>query len=208
MEFNHIDLCWNLVPVCACITKGETFLSYTSFMTSFVYTSNSIDLTLFCRIAVFQYLSIICQCGALASTYTICCVVKCPIFKSLALLIGRLFHMLSCRILPIINTKHSMSEWPNDWILRLPETTEQSVDTACSCDCPWLNPWFFPVALIWRGFVIIMQGSGLGLMVGWWSRLLRVVGVLAMADVGQNITQCIESVWEIHYCAWVLWMLP
>ena len=63
------------------------------FQVSFVRASNAIDQILFCCIAVFQYVSIIYQCGASATAFATRRVAQLTISKSLALLNGRLFHM-------------------------------------------------------------------------------------------------------------------
>jgi len=67
MGSNFVDLWSNLVPVWACNIQHEPLLQYTSFNISFVCASNAMDQMLFSCIAVFQYFSIISQCGALAN---------------------------------------------------------------------------------------------------------------------------------------------
>jgi len=69
MEFNLINLCSNLVPVWACNIQCGPLLQHTSFKISFVCTSNAMDQMLFCCIAVFQYFSMICQCGPSANAF-------------------------------------------------------------------------------------------------------------------------------------------
>jgi len=51
---------------------------------------------------------------------------------------------------------------------------------------------------------MIVWAAGLGMGVGRFSRPLRGVGVLAIADAGLDTTQCIESVGEDALGAGVL----
>ena len=67
MGFNFVDMCWNLVPVWACNMECGPLLLPTIFKISFVHASNAMEQMLLCCIAVFQYFSIICQCGASAN---------------------------------------------------------------------------------------------------------------------------------------------
>jgi len=55
-----------------------------------------------------------------------------------------------CRV---ANTRRVMSEWPNWWMQRLPETTDWGVDTVCGCLCHCLCLWVLSVARIRSGFV-------------------------------------------------------
>jgi len=90
-----------------------------------------------------------------------------------------------------------MSEWPNWWILRLPETIDRGVETARGCNCHCLCHWVHSVARVRSGFVMIVRESGIGTGVGIYSRPLRGVGVLAMPDAGLDTTWRIESVCEV-----------
>jgi hypothetical protein len=65
---------------------------------------------LFCCIAVFQYVCIFYQCGASGKAFATHRVAQLTVSKSLALIHGRLFHMLSSRSLPVANTRRVMSE--------------------------------------------------------------------------------------------------
>jgi len=67
MGLNFVDLGSNLVLDLACNIQHGPSLQRISFKISFVHTSNAMDQMLFCCIAVFQYFSIIWQCGALAN---------------------------------------------------------------------------------------------------------------------------------------------
>jgi len=109
-----------------------------------------------------------------------------------------LFHMESSRSLPVARTKRVMSEWPNRWILQLPETINRGVDTACGCNYHCLRLWFLSVAGDSSWFVMTMQASGLEIVVGGFARPLRGVGVLAMPDTGLDTTRFINSFWEVH----------
>jgi hypothetical protein len=62
-------------------------------MISFVRASNALDEMLICCIAVFQYVSIIYQCGASANAFSTRRVAQLIFSKSLALINGHLFHM-------------------------------------------------------------------------------------------------------------------
>jgi len=116
---------------------------------------------------------------------------------SLALINGRLFQMFSSSSLPVANTRCIMSEWPNQWMVRLLETTDRGVVIACSWNCHSLCLWFLSVAHICSGFIMITRASGLGMGVGRLSRPLRGVGVLAMPDVGLDTTRCVKSASEV-----------
>jgi len=110
--------------------------------------------------------------------------------------------------LPVANTRNVMSEWPNRCMLQLPEPIDGGgVDTACGCNCHCLCPWFLAVARILSGFVMIAWASGLGMVVGRFSRPLRGVGVLAVPDAWQDSTWRIESDCEVHPVAGVLRLL-
>jgi len=100
--------------------------------------------------------------------------------------------MWSSRSLPVANTRRVMSDWPNRWMLRLPETIDRGVDTACGCNCHCLCLWFFSVARVWSGLVMIGRPSGLGMGVGRFSRPRRGVGLITMADAGLNTTRRVE----------------
>jgi hypothetical protein len=65
---------------------------------------------LFCCIVVFQYVSIIYQCGESANAFATRRIAQLNISKSLALINGRLFHMYISRSLRVANTKCVMSE--------------------------------------------------------------------------------------------------
>jgi len=54
---------------------------------------------------------------------------------------------------------------------------------------------------------MIARASGLGMGVGWFSRPLRGVGVLAMPDAGLDTTQRVESVCKVPPGAGVLRLL-
>jgi hypothetical protein len=64
----------------------------------------------FCCIAVFQYVSIICQCGASADGFTMCHIAKLTISQSLALINSRLFHIYRSSRLPVPKTRHIISQ--------------------------------------------------------------------------------------------------
>jgi hypothetical protein len=68
-------------------------LQHTSFKISFVPASNAMDQMLFCSIAVFQVVSIICQCGASANAFEMHRVAQLTVSKSLADIHGRLFDL-------------------------------------------------------------------------------------------------------------------
>jgi len=74
MGFNLIDFCANLVPVWVCNIQRGPLLQHTTFKISVVRAPNAMDEMLFCCIAVFQYVSIICQCGASANAFKTRCV--------------------------------------------------------------------------------------------------------------------------------------
>jgi len=62
-------MCTNLVPVWVCIIHRGPLIKHTSAKISFVRASNAMDQMLFCCIAVFQYVSIICQYGVSANAF-------------------------------------------------------------------------------------------------------------------------------------------
>jgi len=93
MEFNLIDLYANLVPVWGCNIQRGPLFQHTTFKISFVPASNAMDQMLFYCIAVFQYVSIIYQCGASANTVATCRLAYLTLSMLLALINGRLFHM-------------------------------------------------------------------------------------------------------------------
>jgi len=72
MGFNLINLCANLVSVWAWNIHRGPLIQHNSFKISFVRASNAMDQMLFCCIAVFQYVSIICQCGVSANAFAMC----------------------------------------------------------------------------------------------------------------------------------------
>jgi len=115
--------------------------------------------------------------------------------------------MYSSRSLPVANTRCVMSEWRNWWMLRLPETIDWGVDTACGCNCHCLCLWCLSVACIRSGFVMNVRASGLRMVVGMFSRPLRGVGVLAVPDAGLDTMRCIGSVCEVPLGAGVLQLL-
>jgi len=115
-----LDLYSSLVPVWACNIQCGPLLQHTSFKISIVHASNAMNQMLFCCIAVFQYLSIICHCGASANAFAVNRVAQLTISKSLALINRQLFHMYSSMSLPVTNTRCVMSEWPNWWMVQLP----------------------------------------------------------------------------------------
>ena len=194
MGFSLIDLLANLVPVWPCTIQRGPLLQHTSFEIFFVRASDAIDQMLICCIALFQYISIISRCGDSANAFATRCDAQLTVSKSLALINGRLFHMLSSRSLPVSNTGRVMSEWPNRWMMRPAETTDRGVDTACGCDSHCLCVWFVSVARVRSGFIMIAWASGLGMGVGMFSRPRRGVGVLAMLDAGLDMTPRIKSV--------------
>jgi len=100
-----------------------------------------------------------------------------------------------------------MSAWPNQWMLRLPETTNRGVDTTCGRNCHCLCVWFLSVAHVRAGFVMIAWASGSGMWVGRFWRPLRGVGVLAMQDSGLDTMWRVESVCVILLGAGVLRLL-
>jgi len=85
-----------------------------------------------------------------------------------------------------------MSEWPNWWMLRRPETIDRGVDTTCVCNWHCLCLWFLSVARVRSGFVMIARASGLGTGVGRCSRPRRGVGVITMPDAGMDTTQRVK----------------
>jgi len=143
LGFNLINLCSNLVHDWACNIQHGPLLQHTSFKMPFVRSSNAMDRMLFCCIVVFQYVSIICQGGASANPFETGRVALLTISTMLALIDGCLFQMQSSRSLHIANTRCIMSEWPNRWILWLPETIDRGVDTVRGSNCHCLCPWFF-----------------------------------------------------------------
>jgi len=132
--FNLIDLCSNLVPAWACNIQFKQFLQHTSFKIGFVRASNSMDQMLICYIVVFWYLSIIWCSGFWVDAFATCGVPYLTIFKLLALINGSLFHIQSCCSLPIGNIRRVMSERSNQWLVRLPDTTDRGVDTTWGCN--------------------------------------------------------------------------
>jgi len=111
------------------------------------------------------------------------------------------------RSLPVANTRRVMSEWPNRWLLRLLETIDRGVDTACGCNCHCPCLWLVSVACVRGGFVMIARASGFGMGVGRFSRPLRGVGLLAMPDAGLDTTWRVESVCTVLLGAAVLQLL-
>ena len=97
-----------------------------------------------------------------------------------------------------------MAEWPTRWMLWLPETIDRGVDTPCGCNCHCLCLRFLSVASVRSGFVMITWASELGMAVWRFSRPLRWVGVIPMADGGLDIMWRVESVCEVHLGAGVL----
>jgi hypothetical protein len=69
MGFNLIDLYANLVPVLACNIHRGPLIKHTSFKIFFVRASNAMDQMVFCCMAEFQYVSIVCQYGASANGF-------------------------------------------------------------------------------------------------------------------------------------------
>ena len=111
MGFNILDLCSNLVLVQACIIQCGPLLQHTSLKISLVRASNATDKMLIYCIAVFQYISNICRCGASANGFATHCIPQLTITKSLALRNGRQFHMWSSTICPLqIHNASCLSE--------------------------------------------------------------------------------------------------
>jgi hypothetical protein len=77
-------------------------------------------------------------------------------------------------------------------MLRLPETIDRGVDTACGCNCHCLCVRLFSVARIRSGLLITALASGFGMWVGRFSRPLRGVGVIAMPNAGLDTTRRVE----------------
>jgi len=73
--FNFVDLCSKLIPVWVYNIECRPMLQRTSLKISFVHTRNGMGQVLFCCIAVIQYVSIICQCGASANDAATCRIV-------------------------------------------------------------------------------------------------------------------------------------
>jgi hypothetical protein len=92
-------------------------------------------------------------------------------------------------------------------MLRLPETIDRAVDTACGCNCHCLGLRFFLVAGVRSRSVMIALASGFGMRVGRLSRTLTAVGVLAMPDSGLDTTRHVESVCIIPLGSGVLRLL-
>jgi len=115
--------------------------------------------------------------------------------------------MYSSRSLPVANTRHVMPQWPNQSMLKLPETNDQGVVTASGCSFKCLYLWCRSVAQCCAGCEIITWAFRLEMGVGWFSRLLRGVGVVAIPDVGVNTMQRIESVCNVSPAAGMLWLL-
>jgi len=90
-----------------------------------------------------------------------------------------------------------MSEWPNRWIMWLPETPDQGVDTSWGSNCHCHCLWFRSVDRVRSGFVMIARAVAFRMVVGRFSRQQRGVGVLAMLDAGLNTTRRVESVCEV-----------
>jgi len=89
-------------------------------------------------------------------------------------------------------------------MLRLPETTDRGVDTACRCNFWCVCLWFLSIAHVWSGIEMIARASALGMGVGRCSRPLRGVGVLTMLDAGLDTQGQVESVCEVLLGAGVL----
>jgi len=106
--------------------------------------------------------------------------------------------MSRSRSLPVANTIHVISEWPNWWIQRLPETIHRGIAIACSCNCHYLCFGFLHAAWVHSVVVIIARATGFGMGVRTLSRPLGWVGVLPMLDAALDITRRIESVCEVH----------
>jgi hypothetical protein len=92
-------------------------------------------------------------------------------------------------------------------MLILPETTDQGVDAAYSCNCHCLCLGFLSVARIRSGYVTIAQDSGLGIGVGRFSRPLRGVGELTILDAGLDTTRPVQTVCVVPLRAGVLRLL-
>jgi len=90
-----------------------------------------------------------------------------------------------------------MSEWPNRWMVRLLETTDWGVDTACSCNYHSLCIWFFSEARIHSGLVIIGWAAGFRMGVARLSWRLRGVGVVPMVDAALHTTRRVNSFCEV-----------
>jgi hypothetical protein len=125
--FNQNRRCSILVPVWECNIWCGPLLQHLSFKISFGSASNAMDQMLFCCISVFQYFSIICQCGVSADAFPKCCNAYYTLFKLHAFLIGRLFHMSSSRSLPDVQTRWVMTESLNQLMLEHRETTDRGV---------------------------------------------------------------------------------
>jgi len=206
-DTNHIDLCSNLVQVWECNIQHVLLLQHTSFKISFVRALNAMVHMLFCCIVVFKYVSIICQCTALANTFPPHRVASLTISKWIALINGDLFHMSSSMSLPIANARRIIPEWPNRWMLGLPEIMYRGSDTSCWCNSYCLCLWILSVAYIRSGFVMIVRAPALGMGVDRISSLLGRVGVLAMADAGLDTMRRVKSVCNIPPRAPVLWLV-
>ena len=70
LGFNSVNWFSNLVPELACNIQLWASLQHTSFKISFVQAANAMDQMSICCMAVFQYVSMICQCGASANAFT------------------------------------------------------------------------------------------------------------------------------------------
>jgi len=97
----------------------------------------------------------------------------------------------------VANARRAMSEWLNWWMLRLPETINQGIDTSCGCNCHCLCLWFLSVARVRSEFGMIARASGLGMGVGWFWSPLGEVGLLAMPDARLDTTRRVESACEV-----------
>jgi len=98
---NIINFYSNLGLIRACDIKHRPLLQHICSKIFFACASNAIDQMIFCCIAVFQYIAMICQCGASANAFETRRVISLTVPKSLPLIKSNLFHMSTSRILHV-----------------------------------------------------------------------------------------------------------
>jgi len=90
---NFIEMCSNLVPISVYTIQCGLLLQHTSFTISFMCASNAMEQMFFRSIVVFQYISIIRQCGPSSSAFATRHNASIIMSKSLALRNSCLLHM-------------------------------------------------------------------------------------------------------------------
>ena len=92
-------------------------------------------------------------------------------------------------------------------MLWLPETIDRGVDTACGDNCHTLCRWFFLIAQVRSGLVIIMWASGFRMGVARISKALPRLAVQGMREAGLDTLQHVESLWILPQRGGVLRLL-